>query len=141
MKPKIIICVSVILLFFFSGENSYSQSPPTTWTYTYLKAQPNQRDNLKLFLEKNWLVMDSIAISQKLIKRYELQINVSESVEKEWDYIVAVEYYENQPYEVIADRFNLIRQNHRTIIVNGFALKDLGRITKSELVRKGKSSQ
>ncbi|MBI3220154.1 MAG: hypothetical protein HYZ44_11630 [Bacteroidetes bacterium] len=140
MKTKTIVSGCIILLSLLHTD-VFSQSGQTTWTYTYLKAQPNQRENLKLFLEKNWFAMDSIAVSQKLIRSYELLIHVSETPDKDWDFIVAVEYFENQPYEVIADRFNLIRQSHRTKLIDGLGLKDLGRITKSELVRKSTATR
>lgn len=139
MKLIVVIRVSLFAVLFslLLGQISHAQTT-TTWTYTYLKAQPNQRENLKLFLEKNWFAMDSIAVSQNLIRGYELLMNVSEAPEKDWDFIVAVEYIENQPYEAIADRFNLIRQKHKAVLIQGLGLKELGRITKSELVRKAR---
>jgi hypothetical protein len=107
-----------------------------TWTFTYLKANPGQKGNLKLFLEKNWFAMDSVAVKQNLLNQYELIENVGEGDQPEWDYIVAVEYFTKSTYADIAEKFEIIRKNHQTIKVNGLTLRDLGKIVKSETIRK-----
>ena len=107
-----------------------------TWTYTYLKAtSKNNKDQLKDFLKKNWFVMDSIAVEQKLIKSYELIENVN-ATESEWDFIVAVEYYTRETYGKIAKEFEEIRKDHATVTINGLEFKELGKIVKSETVKK-----
>lgn len=109
-----------------------------TWTLTYLKSTHLQKDRLKEFLVKNWFAMDSLAVAQGLINKYELIENVVEdsNTVSEWDFIVAVEYFTPGTYSDIADKFEAIRKSHTTIKVDGLALKDLGKIIKSETVRK-----
>ena len=116
-----------------------AQSPAErTWTYTYLKAHEGEQKSLSEFIEKNWLAMDSVAVQQGLLASYELIENTGES--KEWDYLVAVEYFTANTYEAIAERFEQIRAAHRTHLVNNKGLRELGRIVRSETVRKRKTS-
>jgi len=49
------------------------------WIFTYLKANPNQKANLKLYVEKNWFRMDSIAVSRGILAKYELYENLTEA--------------------------------------------------------------
>ena len=112
-----------------------SNEKTRTWTYTYLKAVEGQQEELAQFLKKNWLAMDSIAVEQKLFASYELIQNVGDQP-TDWDYLVAVEYFTANTYDEVSDRFEAIRKKHVTVLINGKGLRDLGRIVKSELVRK-----
>ena len=58
--------ISFSLLFgaFFIFSTSAQETSELTWTYMYLKAESGQKDQLKEFLAKNWLIMDSIAVNQ-----------------------------------------------------------------------------
>jgi hypothetical protein len=103
------------------------------WTFTYLKALDNQKANLETYIEKNWFVMDSIAVNKKLIGRYELYEN-EDPENKEWDFIVAVEYLTPKGYEAIATDFEAIRVKHQIVRVNGLGMMELGKIVKSETV-------
>lgn len=105
-----------------------------TWTYTYLKAKQNEKQNLKTFLVKNWFAMDSIAVSQGLFNDYKLIENTSSEVSNEWDYIVAVEYFTAGTYSDIEKEWQEIRKNHETVLINGKGMKDLGTYVKSEIV-------
>lgn len=107
-----------------------------TWTYTYLKAKPNQRSKLKEFLVKNWFAMDSIAVQRGLFNDYQLLENSDFSSDAEWDYIVAVEYYTKGTYHDIQDDWIKIRNNHKTVLINGHSFPELGEITKSEVFAK-----
>jgi hypothetical protein len=130
-------------LIYILASNTYAQTTKklnkeNTWTFTYLKANPDQHKNVKAFLEKNWLVMDSVAVTQGLINKYELIENLDaiNNSSAEWDFIVAVEYFTRETYVDIADKFEVIRKQHETIKIEGKTLKELGSILKSETVIK-----
>jgi hypothetical protein len=135
------IYICLILLSTYLNGYSQSKSPTAntkTWTLTYLKSTNLQKDRLKEFLVKNWLAMDSIAVTQGLLNRYELIENIADDSNpvSEWDFIVAVEYFTKGTYSDIADKFESIRKSHTTIKVDGLAFKDLGKIVRSETVKK-----
>lgn len=105
------------------------------WTFTYLKAAENQKANLQAYIEKNWFAMDSIAVTQKLLGQYELYEN-KDPENKDWDLIVAVEYLTPKGYDGIANEFEAIRAKHQTVKINGFGMKELGKVVKSETIAK-----
>lgn len=107
-----------------------------TWTFTYLKANKGQKDNLRVYLEKNWFVMDNLAVKQGLFNDYELIENANKDENSEWDFIVAVEYFTSGTYADIAEKFEIIRKEHKTVNVNNLGFKDLGKIVKSETIQK-----
>lgn len=126
----------VLVLFCLHAGHAQSKEPEVGfWTFTYLKANESQKENLRTFIEKNWFAMDSIAVFQGLLKRYELMENKSEGL-TEWDFIVAVEYFTEGGYTDIAEKFEGIRQNHVTVKVSGLGLKELGKIVRSETLTK-----
>ena len=113
-----------------SAENS-------SWTFTYLKATKGNRDSLQKFIEKNWFVMDKIAVERGLFKSYRLIENITESEsrgESDWDFIVAVEYFGSQSYTDVQQQFEEIRSQHETVLIGGRTLRDLGSIVRSERV-------
>lgn len=145
MSPfyKFFKSVSLVLFFGLFTSLAYAQTgkPVTkenTWTFTYLKANAGQHENLRVFLEKNWLAMDSVAVAQGLINKYELIENLDavNNSSAEWNFIVAVEYFTSATYADIADKFEVIRKQHQTIKIEGKTLKELGSILKSETVIK-----
>ncbi|MFN7490395.1 MAG: hypothetical protein ACK5QK_11755 [Chryseotalea sp.] len=101
-------------------------------TLTYLKSAEGEKNNLKEFLIRNWLAMDSIAKNQQLIEDYALWQNKTEN--SEWDFIVFVQYKNEQGYEGIAAAFEKIRSEHKKVLIQNKDLKQLGRISKSESV-------
>jgi hypothetical protein len=129
-KKAIIVLIQVFLM--VCPMMSFSQTP--TWTYTYLKAKPTQKERLKNYLEKNWFAMDSIAVANKLFSSYELLENVTADNTQTWDFIVAVEYFNEKTYEGISTEFEAIRKKHTVVLIDGFTLKDLGNVVKSETV-------
>ncbi|MDJ0919056.1 MAG: hypothetical protein QNJ05_14955 [Woeseiaceae bacterium] len=109
----------------------------SNWTFTYLKATQGNRESVKQFVEKNWFVMDEVAVERGLFKSYRLIENITESGsrgESEWDFIVAVEYFEDQSYADIQQEFEEIRSEHQTVLIDGKTLRDLGSIVRSERV-------
>lgn len=139
MKNNFLISELILLIILFqscvSAKTVPKNNPNHVWTFTYLKALENQKVNLETYIEKNWFVMDSIAIKQKLIKQYELYKN-KDSENSDWDFIVAVEYFTPQGYEGIAADFEAIRAKHQVVKVNGLGMKELGKVVKSETVLK-----
>ena len=76
--------------------------------------------------------MDSIAVRKGLFNDYKLLENTSKSPDTEWDYIVAVEYYTTGAYQDIQHEWAEIRKSHSTVLIEGLALPELGKIIKSE---------
>jgi hypothetical protein len=145
MSPfyKFLKSVSLTLFFGLFTSLVYAQTDKpvnkeNTWTFTYMKANPGEHTNVKAFLERNWLAMDSIAVVQGLINKYELieNIEAQQNPNAEWNFIVAVEYFTRNTYADIADKFELIRKQHQIIKIEGKTLKELGSILKSETVTK-----
>lgn len=109
----------------------------SNWTFTYLKATEGNRDSLRKFIETNWFAMDKVAVERGLFKSYRLIENITESVSRDrttWDFIVAVEYFDNQSYPDIQQDFEEIRAEHETILIDGKTLRDLGSVVLSERV-------
>ena len=77
--------------------------------------------------------MDSIAVQQGLIAEYQLYEN---EANKDWKYLVAVQYLTEDRYASIEQVFNQIRQAHGTIKINGLVLSELGSVIESEEVAK-----
>lgn len=121
------------------GEASTDSLPAGegNWTFTYLKAAEQSRAALREFVVKNWFAMDAIAVERGLFKSYRLIENISEANlpdDREWDFIVAVEYFEGQTYRDIREQFEEIRSRHETVLIDGKALSELGSIVRSERV-------
>ncbi|MEL6447196.1 MAG: hypothetical protein AAFQ62_04535 [Pseudomonadota bacterium] len=110
------------------------EAATSNWTHTYLKAADGQADALRQFIEQNWFAMDAIAVEQGLFKSYVLIENLAEDT-REWDFIVAVEYFGDQGYADIREPFERIRAAHETVLIDGKRLPELGRIVGSERVR------
>ena len=132
-----VITISLLLLtlsFNVSAqENIHGLTDQKTWTYTYLIAHNEQKDDLRLFLEKNWFVMDSIAVQQGLFNDYYLIENTNIDTSRGWDFIVAVEYFTRNTFSDIQDEWSIIRRNHETVLINGKNLRELGQIVNLKL--------
>ncbi|MBS1555475.1 MAG: hypothetical protein JSU09_11160 [Bacteroidetes bacterium] len=102
----------------------------TIWTFTYLKANNGLGDDLKAFLQQNWLAMDKQATEQGLFKQYHLLENNDST--KGWDFVVVVQYRDEKGYEGVKVEFEKIRQNHQRVLVNGKGMAELAKIVKSE---------
>lgn len=134
MKNKLFVfCFLLISTTTYLKAQSSNQN---TWTYTYLKATSGQKDNLKEFLKKNWFAIDSIAVRQGLFNDYELIENINKEDSLTWDFIVAVEYFTAGTYADVAEKWQVISKAHQTVKVNGLIFKDLGKIVKSETIKK-----
>ena len=107
-----------------------------TWTYTYLKAKNNRKEELKLAILKNWFVVDSIAKKKGLINNFELIKNISQKDSTNWDFIVAVEYFTEENYADISEEFEDIRNSHKNVNINGMVFAEIGEIVGFKLIKK-----
>lgn len=134
---RLIVCILLMYVYLPTDANAQKKSTAKkqkTWTYTYLKAKANQKQNLKEFLIKNWFVMDSIAVSKGLFNDYKLLENTNNQPSTEWDFIVAVEYFTAGTYSDIQEDWLEIKKNHKTRLINGKSMQDLGVFVKSEVL-------
>ena len=117
---KILSTVFLLFPLFLShtilGQEATSV-PQRTWTYTYLKAKPNQTERLIKFIEKNWFVMDSIAVENGLFNNYQLLQKNTDSDSTNWDFVVAVEYYTKGTYADIQEEWMDIRKTHQKVLL------------------------
>lgn len=127
---RIIFLTIVFGLFCFLGHGQNDSRKKSLWTFTYLKSNDGQKADLKLFLEKNWLAMDRLAIEQGLFKQYHMLENSDASLG--WDFTVLVQYKDEKGYEGVKSEFEKIRQAHQRILINGKGITELGKIVKSE---------
>ena len=130
------ISFSLFISLFLTFSTNAQEASQLTWTYTYLKAESDQEDQLKEFLISNWLVMDSIAVSQGLFKDYHLLENLSEEATRDWDFIVAVEYFTRGTYADIQAQWQEIRKSHKKVLINGKDFPQLGRVVRSEVLNR-----
>lgn len=130
LRLSLLLLISSLSSSIIAQENE--PPPQKTWVYTYIKATDNQRSNLKKYIEKNWFVMDSIAVQRELFNNYQLLENVDTEEQTTWDFIVAVEYFTPGTYSDIQVSWQEIRRKHKTILVDGKDFNQLGQIVKSE---------
>jgi hypothetical protein len=97
---------------------------------TFLKSLPGERENLKSFIALNWFAMDKIAKEQGLMQAYTVLDTGSD--EGAWNVLVSVTYSDARGYVGIVDAFERIRRAHRTVLVDGKGLRELGRIVESK---------
>jgi len=136
LTPALLLCLIIL-----SSTRGICQGLPEknnqrTWTYTYIKSKDGRKADLREFLEKNWFVMDSIAVKQGLFNDYALLENMAKEETREWDFIVAVEYYTRGTYSDIEEAWQKIRSSHTTVLIDGRNFAALGQIVRSEEIVK-----
>lgn len=130
LSPWMVLCL--ILAGLLGGGQALASSPPAAQRaveLTFLKAHPGQREQLKQFIVLNWFAMDKIAKEQGLMRAY--TILDSGSDEGAWNLLVSVTYMNDLGYPGIAEAFERIRSAHRTVLVDGKGLRELGAIVDS----------
>ncbi len=115
------------LLLSASAASAAPAAGTRLWELTYLKSLDPDPGALVRFIERNWFAMDAEAVRQGLMTGYTLL----QGEDPDWNLICAVGYPDPAGYAGIADRFEAIRKVHRTVLVDGKSLKELGRITGS----------
>ncbi len=131
------VITKIVLVFLvasiFSCAAIGQNDPQKTWTFTYLKAEEKQKENLKAYIVKNWFVMDSIAVERGLFSSYKLWENAGGSdTPRDWDFIVAVEYFTRGTYSDIQEDWMTIRNEHTKVLIQGYDFPELGKVVKSE---------
>ena len=104
---------------------------PLLVTQTYVKALPDRRDQLARFLELNWLAMDRRGIDAGIFTHADLFESVGaggDGAAISADFIVEVGYLTPAGYSDVETRFNDIRKLHKTVLIDGLGLKELGRV-------------
>lgn len=126
----------------FAGAPLHAQSArqatPALVTHTFVKALPDRRDQLRRFLEQNWLVMDRRGIDAGIFTHATLfeVAGVSDGASAEMaDFVMVVGYLTPGGYPDVEATFQEIRRTHQTVLVDGLGLKDLGRITGEQQLR------
>lgn len=104
---------------------------PALVIQTFVKALPNRRDQLARFLELNWLAMDRRGIDAGIFTHADLFDIVDASGDAaavSADFVVEVGYLTPAGYSDVEAKFNNIRQLHKTVLVDGLGLRELGRV-------------
>lgn len=125
-----VFCLCMPTLTVVAQTNAVPPSKNYSYSFTYLKAKPGERDNLKQFIIRNWFAMDSIAVRQGLLNAYQLFEN-QHADSMQWDFTVVVTYPTPRGFEAIADQWPAVVKQHQKVLVNGKDFKDLGRVTGS----------
>lgn len=108
------------------------QRVPALVTHTFIKALPTRRDQLRRYLEQNWLVMDRRGIDAGIFTDATLfeVASVSDGADADLaDFVMVVGYFTPGGYLDVEAKFRQIRREHKIALVDGLDLKDLGRIT------------
>ncbi len=96
---------------------------------TFLKSNPGMREALRHFVELNWFAMDAIAKQRGLIDHFSVVDTGTD--EGDWNVLVSVSYPNELGYDGIQTEFEAIRAAHKTVLVNGKKLPELGRVVQS----------
>lgn len=109
-----------------------SPRPTVVVEQTLLKALPGKADALGQFLAANWLAMDQKALDQGLFTGFWLARSAPGF--DAWDYAMQVGYPTAQGYDdaETAKGFEAIRKGHKTVLIDGEGLAELGRIVGSQ---------
>jgi hypothetical protein len=104
---------------------------------TYLKANAGRKADLRLFIERNWFVMDQKGIDLGIFTSFWLMEDVDEN--SAWDFVMAVGYPQLEGYEHpdTKSKFDAISKAHVPVPVNGRMLKDLGKIVHHHRLKVG----
>ncbi len=99
---------------------------------TRLKANPGDREALGRFIVANWFAMDEVAVRKGLFTSYRLLEN--SDTDGDWDWVVEVGYPNPDGYSnpEVQARFQAIREQHETVLIDGKSLRDLGRVIGTE---------
>lgn len=111
---------------------------PVLVTQTFVKALPSRREQLARFLELNWLAMDRRGISAGIFTHatlFDIAGASGEIATVLADFIVEVGYLTLGGYSDIEANFNEIREQHKTMLVGGLGLKELGRVVGDRQLR------
>jgi hypothetical protein len=107
---------------------------------TFLKSAPGKLHDLRAFVRANWFAMDAKAVEQGLMLRYEWLDLGGEATDRDpWDAIVKVTYLDARGYDGIREGFERIRREHKTVLINGQGMRELGRVVETKRLFEDKS--
>jgi hypothetical protein len=107
--------------------------PTVVEEWTFLTSHDPDPAKLIAFIEANWFAMDRIAVAQGLFNSYALYRAEGDG---DWNLAVIVGYPDATGSAAILDHFNAIRAAHKTVLIDGKGLAELGRITGNRRVRR-----
>lgn len=110
---------------------------PRSIVQTYLRALPDRRADLSAFIKANWLPMDRKGIDQGIFTHAILHAVADTSLAAPHDaidYVMEVGYLTERGYEAVQAQFAEIRKQHKTVLINGRGLKELGTIIGERLL-------
>lgn len=122
-------CITIVCLTLLPGQFLQAQNGRAV-EHTFLQSSPGERENLKQFIITNWFAMDKVAKDQGLIDSY--RILETGTDQGPWNVLVVVTYKDEKGYEGIAEAFEKIRKQHKTVPANGKLLPQLGKIVDSK---------
>jgi len=111
------------------------RSDPALVTQTFVKALPNRRDQLARFLELNWLALDRRAIDAGILTHAKLYEISDEGGDLSADLVVEVGYLTAAGYSDVEVEFNTIRRLHKTVLIDGLGLSELGHVVDDRQLR------
>jgi hypothetical protein len=137
MKSKfhfrcVIACLLAFALLLSSAFAASEPSGRIAVELTFLKANPGQREQLKAFIVANWFAMDKSAKEQGLMRSYTVLDTGTD--EGPWNVVVMVTYHNDQGYDGIKEAFEKIRRAHKTVLIEGKSLRELGTVVETKRV-------
>jgi methylmalonyl-CoA mutase cobalamin-binding subunit len=110
-----------------------SEKSAASYELTFLKSAEADPARLADFIQRNWFEMDRIAVDLGLMSSYRML--VAQAPDEPWDVLVIVGYPSAGGYADIAPAFEKIRKAHKTVLIDGRGLRDLGAIVASRRLR------
>lgn len=111
------------------------QAPEAVWQFTYLKALPGRVADLERFLDANWFAMDRRAVAAGHLVDFQLLRGTP--ADSSWD-LLEITVFRDSLQHAQADSVyrTIYRPAHARVLIDGRGLPELGRIVRSETLRR-----
>lgn len=119
----------LIAMLLFAPSPAHATEQVRAVELTFLKSTPGNREKLKQYIVLNWFAMDRIAKAQGLMESFTVLDTATD--EGAWNVLVSVTYRDEKGYEGIKEQFERIRSAHKTVLVDGKTLRELGTFVES----------
>lgn len=112
-----------------------SRASAPVWSFTYLKAMPGRVADLERFLDANWFAMDRQAVAAGHLVDFQLLRGTP--ADSSWD-LLEITIYRDSLQHAQADSLYRTRYRpaHTPVLIEGRGLRELGRIVRSETLRR-----
>lgn len=111
------------------------QSSNQIWQLTYLKALPGRQPELEQFLDANWFAMDRRAVAGGHLVDFQLLRGTP--ADTTWDLLEITVYRDSLQHAQVDSVYRTIyRPSHVRVLINGRGLPELGRIVRTETLRR-----